>query len=102
MADSELVQKLDRMLLDLVGADGEDEAGLLQPVESLGHARIEPRLDADVLSVMHHELPEQLVEIGRRQLLAGGLEPALDQGAGACADHVARLRERAGAPVPPV
>ena len=45
---------------------------------------------------MNHELPEQLVEIGRRQLLAGGLEPALDQGAGARADHVARLRNGQG------
>ena len=45
---------------------------------------------------MDHELPEQLVEMGRRQLLAGGLEAALDQGAGACADHVARLLDGQG------
>ena len=85
-ADTEFVQELYRMLLDLVGADRQDEPCLLEPVESLGHAGIEPGADADILPVMDHELPEQLIEMVRRQLLAGGLEAALDQRAGACAD----------------
>jgi len=45
---------------------------------------------------MHHELPVELVEIGRGQFLAPRLEAALDQRPGARADHVACLGDGNG------
>ena len=102
VADAELFEQLHRMLLDLVGAHRQEEARLFQPVQGRGHARIKLGPHADILAVMDHELPEQLVEIGGRQLLSGGFEAALDQGAGPCADHVARLGHRQGSEALPV
>src|SRR4051794_21305127 len=46
---------------------------------------------------MHHELPVELIETGRCQLLAGRFEAALDQGPRACADHVPRCTDGEGA-----
>jgi hypothetical protein len=45
---------------------------------------------------MDHELTEELVQVGRNDILAGGLEAPLDKGPGACPDHVARLFHRQG------
>ena len=82
------------MRLYLVGADREDKSCLLQPVEGADDARKKARRDANVLAVMHHEAPEQLFEVIRRESAAFAFEAALDQRPRAGADHVACLRDR--------
>jgi len=49
--DPELVEQLDRVLLDLVRADRQEEAGRLEAVERCGDAGKKLRPDADVLAV---------------------------------------------------